>query len=97
MEDSVQVGDEKKQKIQEHLREAGHGVETVEPNTHETPFPLTNELLDVGGSVVGGFIKDVAGGSQIRTTQNKNPLQLWTERLFSKKLPNEEIREVNNS
>lgn len=97
MEDSARVEDEKKQKIHAYLRQAGHEVETVEPNTHETPFPLTKEFLDVGGSVVGGFIKDIAGGSSIRTTQSKNPFQLWKERLFSKKRPNEEIREVNNS
>lgn len=82
MEDSARVEDEKKQKIREHLREAGHEVESVEPMRSETPFPETPEILEAGGEVIKGVFQDLTGGSNIRTTDNQGlPVPIFRQRL----------------
>lgn len=81
MEDSAQVENEKKQKIHEHLREAGHEVETVEPMSPETPFPETPEILEAGGEIVKGVFQDLADGSNIRTTDNQRLVPVFRQRL----------------
>lgn len=81
MEDSAHVDEKLHQNVGQQLKQIGQTGSTV-PNTEETPFPLTDELKQVGGQVVGD-ISHVVGTTASETIGGEvthirhNPSKGW--------------------